>query len=238
MEVGLSLGDFRKELGETALSLAPAFAVIVLFQVLFLRMPLSDFLPIVLGFMFTVIGFVLFIQGAKIGLLPLGQNIGSAFIERRAVRMVLLFGFLLGIVLTVAEPDVRLLAFQIGEALEPRVSLALLIGVAAFGLGVMAVAALLRIVFDTPIHYVLIPGYALGMLLVLFSTESSVVQAFDMSAVTTGPMTVPFLLALGVGMSAVLGGRDRLKTGFGFMAIGSLGPIVVLLVLGLLLGGL
>jgi hypothetical protein len=226
----VSFGAFGRELKETALSLLPAIGLIVVFQVAFLRMPLAEFAPILLGLVSTVFGFVLFIQGAKIGLLPLGQGIGSAFIERRAVTMLLTFGFLLGIVLTIAEPDVRLLAFQIEQAAGDGAPSTTLILVAALGLGVFGLIALLRITFDTPIHLILIPGYLICLVLLAFVGEEAATQAFDMGAVTTGPMTVPFLLALGVGMASVLGGRDRLKTGFGFMAIGSIGPIMAILV--------
>jgi hypothetical protein len=231
----MSFGEIGRELKETAMSLAPAMGLILFFQIAFIRLPLAEFLPIAAGLVFTVLGFVLFIQGAKVGLLPLGQGIGSTFIERRAVAMTLLFGFLLGIVLTVAEPDVRLLAFQLEEALRevPRTQL---IAVAALGLGVFALLALLRIAFDTPIHYFLVPGYLLAMILVLFSAEDVTAKAYDMGAVTTGPMTVPFLMALGVGMASVLGGRDRLKTGFGLMAIGSIGPVLAILIWGFVRG--
>jgi hypothetical protein len=227
----VSFGAFGRELKETALSLLPAIGLIVVFQVAFLRMPLAEFVPIVIGLLCTVFGFVLFIQGAKIGLLPLGQGIGSAFIERGAVKMLLTFGFLLGIVLTIAEPDVRLLAFQIDETVgDGGGSSTTLILVAALGLGVFGLVALLRIAYDTPIHLILIPGYLICTVLLAFVGEDAATQAFDMGAVTTGPMTVPFLLALGVGMASVLGGRDRLKTGFGLMAIGSIGPVMAILV--------
>ena len=226
----MSFGAFGRELKETALSLLPAIGLIILFQVAFLRMPLAEFVPILLGLVSTVFGFVLFIQGAKIGLLPLGQGIGSAFIERRAVTMLLTFGFLLGIVLTIAEPDVRLLAFQIEQTVGDGGPTTRLILVAALGLGVFGLIALLRITFDTPIHLILIPGYLICIVLLAFVGEEAATQAFDMGAVTTGPMTVPFLLALGVGMASVLGGRDPLKTGFGLMAIGSIGPVMAILV--------
>lgn len=233
----MALGEFRKELRETALSLAPAIGLILFFQIAFVQLPLRAFAPILFGLVFTVFGFVLFIQGAKLGLLPLGQGVGATFIERRAVAMILLFGFLLGVVLTTAEPDVRLLTFQLEEALGPVVPRTELIVVAALGLGVFAVIALVRMALDIPIHYILVPGYLLCVVLVLFSSETSVTYAFDLGAVTTGPMTVPFLMALGVGMASVLGGRDRLKTGFGFMAIGSIGPVLAVLLWGLLRGG-
>lgn len=232
----MGFGEFGKELKETALSLAPAVGLILFFQVALIRMPLAEFLPIVLGLGLTMVGFVLFIQGARLGLLPLGQGIGATFIERRALAMILIFGFLLGVVLTVAEPDVRLLVFQFGEALTLAVSTTELIVVAALGLGAFALLALLRIVLDLPMVWLLVPGYLVAMGLLVLVSETVVTKAFDMGAVTTGPMTVPFLMALGVGMASVLGGRDRLKTGFGLMAIGSVGPVLAVLLWGLVRG--
>lgn len=233
----MSFGSFGRELRETVLSLAPALLLIVSFQVLVLRQPWSEFWPIALGLVATVIGFVLFIEGAKLGLLPLGRSIGNAFIERRALVPLLTFGLLLGIVLTVAEPDVRLLAYQMEGVLEGFTTRSTLIFVTAMGLGVFGVVALLRNVMAFGVRWILVPGYLLAAVLLLFVPESAATMAYDMGAVTTGPMTVPFLLALGVGLASVLGGRDQLQSGFGVMAIGSVGPILAILVWQLWVGG-
>ncbi len=232
----MSFGDFRRELIETVMSLTPAIVFMLLAQVVFLRLPWEEFALVLIGLACTVMGFVLFIQGAKLGLLPLGQGIGTAFIERRALRPLLLFGLLLGIVLTVAEPDVRLLTFQIEDVFGDAVNRTALIAAAAIGLGLFAVIALLRIAMAWPIHYALIPGYALAMVLALFADETTVTQAFDIGAVTTGPMTVPFLIALGVGIASVLGGQSRMRASFGIMAIGSVGPVLIVLLWGLIRG--
>lgn len=234
----MGLSDFKKEFKSTVKSLSPAIALIFFFQIFFIKMPLSEFIPIVTGLVFTVSGFVLFIQGAKLGLLPMGERVGASLIERQAILMILLFGFLLGVVLTIAEPDVRLLAYQIEEVMVSSIPGDEIIYVTALGLGIFALIALVRIVFDTPIHYIIIPGYLICLILTLISPEEFLVKAFDMGAVTTGPMTVPFLIALGVGMASVLGGRDRLKTGFGIMAVGSIGPIMAILIWGIIRGWL
>jgi len=233
----MNFGDFRKELYETLVSLAPAMLFMMLAQVIFLRMPWSEFVAVVVGLVCTVVGFVLFIQGAKLGLLPLGQGIGTAFIERRALAPLLVFGLALGIVLTVAEPDVRLLTFQIEDVFGDSVDRTALIAAASIGLGLFAVMALLRIALRWPIHYVLIPGYGLAIVLALIADEVTVTQAFDIGAVTTGPMTVPFLIALGVGIASVLGNQSRMRASFGLMAIGSVGPVLIVLLWGLLRGG-
>lgn len=230
--------EFIKELRETGLALAPAIGLILFFQVVFLRQPLGEFIPVVLGLIATVFGFVLFLQGAKIGLLPLGERIGTTFVERRAVAMILLFGFLLGIVLTTAEPDVLLLTQQQQEVFGDDFPRTTVILVAALGLGIFAVIALLRNALDLPIAAILVPGYAICLILMPFVDPGVVTSALDLGAVTTGPMTVPFLMALGVGMATVMGGRDPLKTGFGLMAIGSIGPIMAILLWGVFGGRL
>lgn len=232
----MSLGNLRRELIETAVSLVPALLVIILAQALFLRLPAFEFAQVLVGFGLTVVGFVLFIQGAKVGLLPLGQGIGSAFIERRALVPLLGFGLALGVVLTVAEPDVRLLVFQIEQVFGDRVRGAVLIGTAAIGLGTFGVLALLRIAYGWSTARLLTPGYLAILAAAAFADELTVVQAFDVGAVTTGPMTVPFLIALGVGIASVLGGRGRMGSGFGLMAIGSLGPVLLVLLLGIARG--
>ncbi len=233
----MSIGSLRRELLDTAVSLLPALLAMMLAQLLFLRLPWFEFSRVLVGLLLTVVGFVLFIQGAKVGLLPLGQGIGTAFIERRALRPLLVFGLALGVVLTVAEPDVRLLTFQYEQVFADRVQRTTLIGMAAIGLGIFGVLALVRIVFDWPMWRLLVPGYLTVLVAAVFADELTVVQAFDVGAVTTGPMTVPFLIALGVGIASVLSGRGRLGAGFGLMAIGSIGPVLFVLLFGLVRGG-
>ncbi|MDZ7802230.1 MAG: DUF1538 domain-containing protein [Trueperaceae bacterium] len=229
----MSFGDLRRELIETSVSLAPAIAFMIAAQVFVLRMPAAEFAQVLVGLVCTVTGFVLFLQGAKLGLLPLGEGIGSAFIQRRAFTLLLVFGFLLGIVLTVAEPDVRLLTFQLQESVGDAVNRGALIAAAAAGLGLFSVLALIRNAFAIPIAYFLVPGYVLVVALSWFARDDVVTQAFDLGAVTTGPMTVPFLIALGVGVSAVLGGRSRMGSSFGLMAIASIGPVLMVLLWGM-----
>ncbi|HIH36642.1 MAG TPA: DUF1538 domain-containing protein [Methanocellales archaeon] len=234
----MRLLDFKKELKSTVKSLLPAIALIFFFQIFVIRMPLSEFIRIAMGLILTVSGFVLFVQGAKLGLLPMGERVGTSLIERRALSLILLFGFLLGMVLTVSEPDVRLLAYQIEKVMVSDISRGETISVTALGLGIFVLIALLRIVFDTPLEYIIVPGYLTCLILTLLSPEEFLVIAFDMGAVTTGPMTVPFLIALGIGMASVLGGRIRLKTGFGILAVGSIGPIMAILIWGIIRGWL
>lgn len=233
----MGLTDFKKEFKSTLKSLSPAIVLIFFFQIYFIRIPLSEFVSIVTGLVFAVFGFVLFIQGAKLGLLPMGERVGASLAERQNISLILIFGFLLGFVLTLAEPDVRLLAFMI-EKIMPGIINIKLILLTALGLGIFALIALIRAVFDVNINYILISAYLTCLILMFVSTEAFLVKAFDMSAVTTGPMTIPFLITVGVGMVSVLGGRNRLKSGFGTLAIASIGPIIIILVWGIIGGTL
>jgi len=234
----MKLDPFKNEFISTLKSFSPAIALIFLFQIVFIRMDLVEFIPIIIGLVFTLFGFVIFIEGAKIGLLPMGEQIGATFIEKKALLMILLFGFLLGLTLTIAEPDVRILAYQIENVVLFILTQQEIILITALGLGIFAIIAILRIILNISIKYILIPGYTINLVLALLSNEEFLTTAFDMGGVTTGPMTVPFLIAFGIGIASVLGGRDRLTSGFGFMAIGSIGPIMAILIYGLVKGGI
>ncbi len=230
--------ELIKEFKSTLRSLSPAIFLIIIFQIFFIRLSIDQLSIVLLGLVFTLFGFTLFIQGAKKGLLPLGENLGSSFIEKKAFIMILLFAFLLGLTLTIAEPDVRLVAFQISQITVLNISSSELIYVTAIGLGVFTVLAVLRNMLDFPIQYILIPGYSAAIILSLLTSNEFISKAFDLGAVTTGPMTVPFLVALGVGIASVIGGRDRLESGFGLMAIGSIGPVLAILIWSLIRGGI
>lgn len=229
--------EMIKELKATLKSLSPAILLIIIFQLLFIKQPINQFLTVIIGLIFTIMGFTLFIQGAKKGLLPLGESMGSSFIEKRAFILILIFGFLLGLTLTIAEPDVRLVAFQISQITVLDITQNELIYVTAIGLGIFTLVAILRNMLDLPIKYIIVPGYTAAIILSIFTSSDFIPKAYDLGAVTTGPMTVPFLIAIGVGIASVMGNRDRLEAGFGIMAIGSIGPILAILIWSILRGG-
>lgn len=230
-------GEFIKEIKSTIKSLSPAIILILFFKIFLLNNSPSEILTVLMGLLFTIIGFTLFIQGAKKGLLPLGESMGSSFIEKRAVILIIIFAFLLGLTLTVAEPDVRLVAFQISQITTLNITSLELIYVTALGLGVFTIVAVVRNMLDIPIKYILGPGYVAAIILSIYAASDFIPKAYDLGAVTTGPMTVPFLIALGVGIASVIGNRDKLESGFGIMAIGSLGPILAILIWSIIRAG-
>jgi hypothetical protein len=171
-----------------------------------------------------------------IGLLPIGEMIGSALPRMGRVWLIVLISFVLGFVVTVAEPDVRVLANYVDTVSDGEVNRHLLIYTVALGLAIFVGLAVLRIIFDIPIKYLLTGGYLLIFGLAYFVPEQFVSISFDAGGVTTGPLAVPFILAYGIGVAAVLGGRKTTDSGFGLVALASIGPVLAVLILGIIYG--
>ena len=162
-------------------------------------------------------------------MIPLGQAVGSEITRRKKVWIITVVGFLIGMIITVAEPDLQVLANQV-PAIENNV----IIWSVAVGVGVFLVIALLRIVLGIQLRWLLIGFYAIVFTLAMFVSPDFWAVAFDSGGVTTGPMTVPFIMALGVGVCAVRSDKQAGGDSFGLVALCSIGPIITVLILGLL----
>lgn len=210
----------------------PVLALIALFQFAVLRRPVQQPRAILVGIGMAMVGFLLFVVGAKLSLIPMGLAIGEALAAAPVAAMVGV-AFALGAAVALAEPAVRILAFEIDEVSSGSVRKRLVAAVVALGVGVAVVVAVLRIVHGLPLVAVLVPGYLLAIGLTLFAPRDMVPAAYDAGAVATGPVAVNFVLPLTTGMALALGG-DRADTlGFGVVGIIALGPIVTMLALSL-----
>ncbi len=216
-------------------AILPMTLVIVLLQVLVVRLPALEFLQFLIGVAFVLCGMFLFLLGSETGLLLLGRLLGNE-IPSTSLPLYLISAFALGTIVTVAEPDVRVLASQFAELSQGAVSKSVLIGFVAIGVGFFVALAMYRIVRGTSIRRVLTIGYLIMLAVSFFTPPQFLPLAFDSGGVTTGPMTVPFILSLGAGTSAVLQGRSVLADGFGLIGMASLGPIIAVMLLGVLLG--
>jgi hypothetical protein len=221
---------------EVLYAIIPVTVFVIILQFTVIHMEIATFVQFLIGVAMVGIGLILFLVGVHTGLLPLGELIGSTLPKTGKVWLVLLFGFLLGFVVTVAEPDVRVLATQVDYVSEGSISKNLLIYAVSLGVAFFVALALLRIILGFSIGYVLVIGYALVFLLAAFTPPQFVPVAFDSGGVTTGPMTVPFILALGVGLTSVLYGKSASSDGFGLVALASIGPILAVLLLGVIYG--
>ncbi|MGR9049493.1 DUF1538 domain-containing protein [Halobacillus faecis] len=230
------MDNIKETFLEVVLSILPITIVITILQFTLVWLPLDMFLQFIIGAGMVGAGLVLFLLGVNIGLLPIGEMIGSALSKTKRVWLIIFFGFLLGLVVTIAEPDVRVLSSQVDQVSGGQIPMDILILSVAIGVGVFVALAMFRIIFSINIVYLLAGGYALVFLLAAFTPSVFVPISFDAGGVTTGPLTVPFILSLGVGVSSVMRGKTSSGDGFGLVALASIGPILSVLLLGVIYG--
>ncbi|MDT8358613.1 MAG: DUF1538 domain-containing protein, partial [Methanomicrobiaceae archaeon] len=211
--------DFKKTFREVMQAIFPIIGLIVIIQILILGTPLSGIIQFLLGSTMVIIGVTCFLIGITAGLLPMGKAIGSELPHSRSVALIASVAFLFGFLATVAEPDVRVLTSMIESVSNGGIAQDPLILVIAIGVGFFTSTAMLRIIYQVPIAYLITAGYVLVLLLALVTPQEYLSIAFDAGGVTTGPVTVPFILALGIGIVSVLGGRSTLSEGFGLIGL-------------------
>ena len=228
------MNKLLQTVSEVIYSVIPLTMLVVILQITVIKLPLNVFFQFIIGVAMVSLGLILFLLGVHIGLLPLGELIGSALVGTGKSWLFIFFGLLLGFVITVAEPDVRVLAIQVDMVSEGVIPKYILIYAVALGVGISVGFAMLRVIMNIPIQYLLIAGYTLVFLIAGFVPQQFLAISFDAGGVTTGPMTVPFILALGVGVTAALGGRNPSSDGFGLVALASIGPIIAVLLLGVI----
>lgn len=221
---------------EVVLAVFPIAAVIVLLQFTVINMPTEYFLAFLGGLGMVTGGLILFLIGVHMGLLPVGEMIGAALPKTGKVWIVLLFSFILGFAITVAEPDVWVLAGYVDQAsggIIPRFSLILVV---ALGLAIFVTLSMVRIITGWSINYFLIAGYTVIFAIIFLPVSEPyfVPISFDAGGVTTGPMAVPFIIAFGVGIASVLKSKTSSQDGFGLVALASIGPVIAVLILGII----
>lgn len=180
-----------------------------------------------------VFGIGLFNLGADLAMQPMGEQVGASLMKTKKVKIITLVCFVMGVLITIAEPDLSVLADQVSSVIDSW-TLMLSIGV---GVGLFLVFALLKIIFKKDLSMLLMFFYmlmfALATLVILNGNGSFLALAFDSGGVTTGPITVPFIMALGVGVAASVGGRGANENSFGLISLCSVGPILAILLLGI-----
>ena len=203
--------------------------VIIVIATGFIVVPLSSgiLLTFLIGSCLVIAGMMFFTLGAEIAISKMGEYIGSHITRSRKLWLVILLAFLLGVIITVSEPDLQVLA-----ELVPQIPNSVLIISVALGVGVFMVLALLRMLFGIPLPPLLIGFYAIAFILAFFVPDSFLSIAFDSGGVTTGPMTVPFIMAFGLGISAIRNDKHASHDSFGLIAMCSIGPVIAVLLLG------
>lgn len=193
----------------------------------------QEMIAFTIGAILLILGIGLFNMGADIAMTPMGTHVGSGLSRQKSIGWLLAVCFILGMLITIAEPDLQVLANQVSSVMNGK----LLIYTVGLGVGSFLIVAIIRIVFKRRLSMILMLFYMLlfSLALILSTNGKSdlIPMAFDSGGVTTGPITVPFIMALGVGISHVLGDRRSQENSFGLVSLCSIGPILAVMVLGI-----
>ena len=237
-----------QKLKEACRDLLPVILVITVFQLVILRQPFPELLEVLIGAVLVVIGLMLFVQGLEMGLFPIGETLAVAFAQKGSLTWLLIFGFGLGFSTTVAEPALIAITQEAakvaaqgniiasGESAKASYALGLRLTVAV-SVGLAIAIGIIRILRGWPIHYLIIAGYMIVILITLISPKEIVGIAYDSGGVTTSTVTVPLVTALGVGLASSIRGRNPMVDGFGMIALASLFPMIFVLGFGMIVFG-
>jgi len=230
------LRELWAKIQEALISALPITAIVYLMALLpffDFDMSAAELITFTVGAVLLVVGIGLFNLGADLAMTPMGAHVGSGLSRQKKLSLLLTVCFVLGMLITIAEPDLQVLANQVSAVMNGTV----LIYTVGLGVGAFLVVSILKIVFRRSLSQILMLFYmllfALALVLLVSGNESLLPVAFDSGGVTTGPITVPFIMALGVGISAVLGDRRSKENSFGLVALCSVGPVLAVLVLGI-----
>lgn len=218
----------KEKIREALVSVLPITVIVLILSVSFVPMEVGTVSIFLTGAVCLIIGMGFFQLGAEMAMTPFGQGIGSYLTKRKKLWLLLLCSFVMGVLITVAEPDLQVLANQVASV--PNYVLILSV---ALGVGFFLTVAVLRIYKKISLSRLLMILYGLLFLLSVFAPSSFIAVAFDAGGVTTGPVTVPFIMALGVGLAAVRNDRDSASDSFGLIALCSIGPIMTVMILGI-----
>lgn len=214
---------------EALASVLPITLIVMVLCFTISPIPNNMLVSFLTGAAMLIIGMAFFTLGADTAMTPIGTKVGSCITKSKSVWLIVFVSFLLGVIITISEPDLQVLANQV-----PTIPNLVLIGTVALGVGVFLVVAMLRILFGISLNTLLVIFYIIVFGLAMLVPKNFWAVAFDSGGVTTGPMTVPFIMALGVGVSSIRSDRHAGNDSFGLVALCSIGPILAVLVLGLL----
>jgi hypothetical protein len=234
---GLSLLDSLRDL-------LPVVLVVVFFQLAVLKQPLSNVGQLVGGLLMVVLGLTFFVRGLEMGLFPVGESLAYALARKGSLLWLVVFAFALGFGTTVAEPALIAVSEEAAEiaadagviALGPEAQAVYADGLrytVAFSVGLAIVLGVLRILKGWPMHWMIICGYVIVVIITAFAPREIVGIAYDSGGVTTSTITVPLVTALGVGLASSISGRNPMVDGFGLIAFASLMPMIFVMVYGM-----
>lgn len=223
---------------ESAVSVLPVAALVIVLNLTpLIDLSAKEMAVFLISAVFLIIGIGMFNLGADLAMTPMGEQIGAGLTKSRSIKLLLSVCFLMGVLITIAEPDLSVLAAQVANVINGT-TLILCVGM---GVGIFLLLSVMKIVFKKQLSSMLLFFYmilfAVSALVILNGNEDFLALAFDSGGVTTGPITVPFIMALGVGIASTIGGKDASENSFGLIAMCSIGPILAVMLLGINISG-
>lgn len=225
------INNLRKSFKETTIIVLPICIIVSIIALIF-GLSKSVITSFVISSFLLIVGISLFTFGADLSMMMIGEKLGSTLIKSKKIGIILGVVLLIGIMITIAEPDLRVLAEQI-----PSIPTTTLILAISLGVGIMLMIAVMKILFKLSFRTIVIISYAIIFLLTCLVPEGFIPISFDSSGVTTGPISVPFILALGIGLTAFRTDSNTKNDTFGLIGLCSVGPKIMVLILGLLYTG-
>ncbi len=211
-------------------SILPITVIVLIISLIFSNNSITSLVPsFLIGSLFLIIGMCLFDIGADISMIEIGEKIGTHLTKKKSIPFVLFMCFLIGFIVTIAEPDLNVLASEV-----PSVSSNVLVYTVGIGVGIFLLIAAVRMLFQIKYSYLLIFLCVLSFVLAYFTPQEFVPLAFDAGGVTTGPLSVPLIIALGAGLSAMRSDSKKKEDTFGMISFCSVGPVIIVLLLGLI----
>lgn len=216
------------------IALLPLLIIFVIFQITRLKLPKRHFHNILKGFIFAFVGLVFFLQGVQIGFLPIGEYMGKVIGATSYNWVLIPIGFVLGLVITLAEPGVKVLNIEVEKFSGGAINKKIMLGFLSIGVAIAIALSMLKILTGISLWYFIVPGYIIAFLLTRNVSKTFIAIAFDSAGVTTGPMIVTFISSLSIGFASTIAGRDPVLDGFGMVSLVALTPVLSVLILGFL----
>lgn len=219
----------KEKLYETLKAVFPILAIVLLLCFTIAPIPPSILMSFLIGAVLLIVGMLLFNVGVELSMTPMGERVGTIMTKSKKLLVMVLISFIMGLIITISEPDLQVLAQQV-----PSIPNMILILAVATGTGIFLVIALLRMLFRVALPHLLVIFYVIVFALAFFVPGDFLAVAFDSGGVTTGPMTVPFIMAFGIGITAIRSDKHASDDSFGLVSLCSIGPILAVLILGMI----
>ncbi|QOZ06699.1 DUF1538 domain-containing protein [Bradyrhizobium sp. CCBAU 51765] len=227
--------ELKARLLEVLRTVAPLIGMICVLQVILVQAPMLLFLQFLAGAALVIVGMMLLFMGVDLGILPMGRFIGAELPKKGSVAVIVAVGFAMGFAVTVAEPDVLVLASQVDRISQGGIDGEAVLYVIAVGVAVFVALAMARVVYGASMRLLFTIAFGVVIFLSFVTPAEFVPLAYDAGSVTTGVLTAPVVIALAVGLSSVLSGRSAVSDGFGLLGFASVGPIIAVMIMGMVL---